>query len=63
MNNTEGFLLQVTRASYISHALDPPARKLPNFFSHKFKLIKLLNIHFSIFHLHVLHVIKFPFNT
>ena len=58
----KGFLLQVARASYVHQVLTPTACKLLNFFIWKVKLINFPDIHFSIFHLHLLHIIKFPFN-
>ena len=54
-------MLQVPGASYINQVLTPPAYKLLNLFIKKVKLINFPNIHFPIFHLYFLHIIKFPF--
>ena len=49
-------------ASYINQGLIPPACKFLNFFILKIKLINFPNVHFSIFHLYLFHIIKSPFN-
>ena len=54
-------MLQVPGASYINQVLTQPAYKLLNLFIKKVQLINFPNIHFSIFHLYFLHIIKFPF--
>ena len=56
------FLLKVARDSYINQDLTLPSCKFLNFFIEKIELINFRNIHFSIFHLYLLHVTKFPFN-
>ena len=61
--NWNFFLLQVDRPFYINQVLIPPAYKFLNFFIEKIKLVNFPNIHFSIFHLYLLHIIKFPFNV
>ena len=53
---SKDFLLQVTKASYINQVLTPTTCNFPNLFIQEIKLINLLNIHFSIFHLYLLHI-------
>ena len=56
INNSKGFLLQVTRASCISQALSLPVCKFLNFFIYKTKLINFHNIHY------LAQINKFPYN-
>ena len=55
-------LLKVAGDSYINQDLTLPSCKFLNFFIEKIELINFRNMHFSIFHLYLLHVTKFPFN-
>ena len=48
----KGLLLQVAKTSFINQVRTPPDSEL----------IIFLNIRFSMFYLHMLHIIKFPFN-
>ena len=49
-------------ASNINQVWNPSTCKFLNFLIWKIKVIHFLNIHLSIFHQHLLHIIKFPFN-
>ena len=62
INYIQWFFLQVAKASHINQFLTPPACKFLDFFIWKIKLINFPNIHFSILHLYLHHIIKFPFN-
>ena len=55
-------MLQVASASYNNKVLTPPPCKLLHFLIEKVKLINFPNVHFSIFHLYLLHIYKFSFN-
>ena len=48
----KGLLLQVAKTSFINQVRTPPNSEL----------IIFLNIRFSMSYLHMLHIIKFPFN-
>ena len=61
--NPNFLLLQVARTFYIDQVLIPPAYKFLNFFIWNIKFVNFPNIHFSIFHLYLLLIIKFPFNV